>query len=314
MGKKGNSTKNTPQKKSNRSLLFALLFFVIVVPTSVYFINKQSTKKDPSKTGPQENPHKEGTSAYYDWEAARNLDLLAPKMMEVPSPYRFIKGGIDLIEENCWKALDLDTTYTPSWEKLGYVYAFMHGKQSLLVLKSLEDRGLTDQLEAQRAEVATNFLKSNLYYSKALEFGTPDSAAVYYAMAGSSRLQLNYPYVALNLQKAFELKPDNMKYHSELIEAYLYAGEFARAIAENEQFAKKYPEHEFYYRTLGGYYYSKGEEEAGIFYYEKAAEAGSKPEVSMLLEKHFRDLGDTTKANYYIRKVYEARNSYRPIQ
>ena len=310
MGKNRNNKKTTTGKKSNRPLFIVLLVFIIVVPTSVYFINEQTKPKTEKKS--DENPYDEDTPAFYDWKAAKALKPLAKDMMQVPSPYKFIKKGIEEVEEYCWKALDIDTTYTSSWEKLGYVYAFMHGKQSLLVLKSLEDRDLTEEAVQQKGEVAKNFIKANLYYDKALEFGTKDSAGVYYAKANAAKLRLYYDHVVLSLQKAFKIEPENKKYETELIEAYMYAGLFNKALAQNELFKKKYPDHEFSYRTLGGYYYFKGEEEVGVFYYEKAAELGSKPEVGMLLHKHFMDLGDTTKANYYLQKVYEARVNFKP--
>ncbi|MEJ2594181.1 MAG: hypothetical protein P8100_03430 [bacterium] len=260
------------------------------------------------------NPYEENTPEFYDWQATQSLEPLAKDMMQTPSPYRFIKGGIDKVESYCWQALDMDTTFTSAWEKLGYIYAFMHGKQSLLVLKSYEDRGLEEESFQQKAVVAENFIKANLYYDKALEFGSKDSAGVYYAKAGAARLQKHYEHEALYLQKALKMEPERKKYEMELIEAYLYSGRYNQALAQNEQFHKKYPDHEFYYRTLGGYYYYLGEKEAGLFYYEEAAERGSKPEVSMLLHKHYQTLGDTAKEAYYLQKVYDAQNNYQPPQ
>ena len=312
MGKKNNSKVSSGKKKSNRPFFIIILVLIIVVPGSIFIINEKTKPGAAQKTNKNENPYEENTPGYYDWKAARTLEPLAKDMMQTPSPYKFIKSGIDKVEEYCWQALDLDTTYTSSWEKLGYVYAFMHGKQSLLVLKSYEDRGMSDEALQQKAEVAKNFLKANLYYDKALEFGTKDSAEVYYAKAGAAKLQNHTDHVALYLQKAFKLKPDNKKYETELIEAYMYAGRYNQALAQNEQFHKKYPNHEFYYRTLGGYYYYLGEKEAGLFYYEEAAEKGSKPEVSMLLHKHYQDLGDTTRADYFLKKVFEARANFKP--
>lgn len=307
----GKNRKKESSKKSNRSLIIVLLIFIVVVPVSVYFINEQSKPKTAEDAN--KNPYDEGTSAFYDWEAAKRIEPLAKDMMKTPSPYKFIKDGIDEVEDYCWQALDLDTTFTSSWEKLGYIYAFMHGKQSLLILKSAEEGETSpEELLEKRAEVARNFIKAELYYNKALEFGSKDSAGVYYALANAAKLQLRNDHVVLNLQKAFKMEPDNKKYESELIEAYMYAGLFNQALAQNELFKKKYPKHEFSYRTLGSYYYYKGEEEVGIYYYEQAAELGSKPEVGMLLHKHFIELGDTTKANYYLEKVYEARANYRP--
>ena len=289
-----------------------MFLLIIVVPASIYFLNEQSKPKSQKSEGKQENPYEENTPEYYDWKATRSLAPLAEDMKQVPSPYKFIKSGIDKVEEYCWQALDLDTTFTPCWERLGYIYAFMHGKQALLVEKTYADKGMEDEALTQKARVAENFVKANFYYDKALEFGTKDSAGVYYQKAAAAKLLDHYDHVALNLQKAYALKPGNKKYEMELIEAYLYAGRYNNALSQNEQFHKKYPNHEFYYRTLGGYYTFLGEEEAGVFYYEKAAELGSKPEVSMLLHKHFQDLGDTAQAAYYLKKVQEARASYQP--
>ena len=312
MGKKEKNSGKVKDKRSNRPFFIVMMLFIVIVPASIFFINEQSKPKSTNKVDRDKNPYEENTPAFYDWKAARALEPLAKDMMQVPSPYKFIKKGIDKVEEYCWMALDMDTTFTSSWEKLGYIYAYMHGKQSLLVLKSLEGKGTEEEILQQKAEVAKNFIKANLYYDKALEFGSGDSANVYYEKAGAARLQNHTDHVALYLQKAFMVKPESIKYETELIDAYLYAGRYNQALAQNEQFHKKYPNHEFYYRTLGGFYTFQGEEEAGIFYYEQAAELGSKPEVSMLLHKHYQQLGDTAKMEYYLQKVYDAQNNYQP--
>jgi tetratricopeptide (TPR) repeat protein len=310
MSKKSETIKKTGNTKKIVAVVLAVLIFVSV--SAVIFLSNESE----SRKGKQADQTSEGstskTALEYDKEARKMLEPLAIEMAKDVSPYKFILPGIQKVEELTWNALDIDSTLTTAWERLGYIYAQMHGKQSVLRYKSFLKQGKKELVAEEKENILVNFAKANLYYDKALEFGCSDSANIYYQKAAAAGLQMLQYYVAENMLKAHEVEPQNRKYEAKLIEAYMQLGDFDKALAQNEIYMKKYPESDIPYLNLGGYYYFKGDTATAMGYYQQAADMGSKPEVGKLLHKYYMDHGYPDRAEYYLQKAYEAHSTYDP--
>lgn len=313
MSKKNRETVTKEQNGKTKKILAVLFAVVILVSVStVLFFGDNSENKQGKKSAQKEADTFTHTAAGYNKEARRMLAPLAIEMEKDVSPYKFILSGIEKVEELTWKALDIDTTLTTAWERLGYVYSQMHGKQSTLRYKSFAKQGKTELLKQEEESILLNFAKADLYYNKALEFGASDSAAIYFQKAAAAGLQQKQDYVIINLQKAHKADPKNRKYEAKLIEAYMYGGKFQQALSQNEQFRKKYPESDIPYLNLGGYYYFHGDTATAMGYYQQAADMGTKPEVGKLLHKYYIDHGFPDRAEIYLQKSYEAYGNYDP--
>lgn len=308
MSKKNQSKEKTGKTKKIVAVGLAVLILASV-STVIFFSNEKESDKS-KKSGQQENVSTTKTALEYDEEARKMLEPLAIEMAKDVSPYKFILPGIQKVEELTWNALDIDSTYTPAWERLGYIYSQMHGKQSVLRYKSFLKQGKKEKVAEEKKNILVNFKKANLYYDKALEFGCSDSANIYYQKAAAAGLEMLQYYVAENMLKAHQLKPDNRKYAVKLIEAYMQLGDFDKALAQNEIYMKKYPESDIPYLNLGGYYYFKGDTATAMGYYQQAADMGSKPEVGKLLHKYYMDHGYPDRAEYYLKKAYETPKTY----
>lgn len=302
------------EKPGNAKKVFAVIVAVLIfvsVSAVIYFSGEENSLPG-NQARQQDNKSSSNTAADYDKEARKMLEPLAIEMGKEVSPYKFILPGIQKVEELTWNALDLDSTFTPAWERLGYIYSQMHGKQSMLRYNSFLKQGKKDLVAAEKESILLNFAKANLYYDKALEFGCSDSANIYYQKAAAAGLQMLQYYVAENMLKAHELEPQNRKYEVKLIEAYMKLGDFEKALKRNEIYMKKYPESDIPYLNLGGYYYFMGDTATAMGYYQQAADMGSKPEVGKILHKYYMDHGYPDRAEYYLKKAYEAHSTYDP--
>ena len=292
--------------------LVAMLLVFILMGTAACQSSAEKSKKKEAVVKTMTKEKNDGSVEYYDYEAQRHLDKVIQEMSAEASPYDFIIKLINSVEEYCWKALDVDTTYTPSWEKLGYLYSQVHGKQSMLRYNSYLKKGNKEKQKLEEDVVTLNFTKAELYYSKALEFGTDDSAGIYFQKAAAADILKNMSLVVVNMHKAVELEPDNRLYETKLIESYMYAGMFDEAFRENENYRNKYPKSDVPYLNLGGYNYFSGDTLEAIKNYKIAIEKGTKPEVAMLLHKYYSTKGDTAMANFYLKKLDEMRATYIP--
>lgn len=301
--KKGNSKKIV-------AVALALIIFVSV--SAVIYFSDENNSSSGNLTQQQKDNSSSKTAAEYDKEASKMLEPLAIEMAKDVSPYKFILPGVQKVEELTWNALDIDSTFTPSWERLGYIYAQIHGKQSVLRYKSYLKQDKQDLVAEEKESILLNFAKANLYYDKALEFGCSDSANIYYQKAAAASLQMLQYYVAENMLKAHEVEPQNRKYEVKLIEAYMQLGDFDKALERNEIYMKKYPESDIPYLNLGGYHYFIGDTATAMGYYQQAADMGSKPEVGKILHKYYMDHGYPDRAEYYLQKAYEAHSTYDP--
>lgn len=292
--------------------LFPILVILILVTITSCDAQSQKDKKRKAKVKTMTEQKNDGSAEYYDYEAKRRLDQVIKEMSQEVSPYDLIIKLINRTEEYCWKALDVDSTYTPGWEKLGYLYSQVHGKQSLLRYNSARNRGETEKMKNEENVIALNFTKANLYYDKALEFGTEDSAGIYFQKAAAADMQGHMSLSVANMLKAVETEPDNRKYETKLIESFMYAGMFDKALNQNEIYRKKYPESDVPYINLGGYYYFNGDTIKAIENYKIAIEKGTKPEVAILLNNYYSSHNDTATANFYLGKLEEIKANYNP--
>lgn len=254
----------------------------------------------------------ENSAGYHNYIADKNLKPLIIEMAKPVSPYFFIRKAIKAVEDETWKTLDLDTAFAPGYERLAYIQAQIHGKQAMLRYESAMEKGDTVKIKEEEKTALTYLLQAQTYYLKALEFGSTDSANVYYMMAEAFALQYRNEEAARYLIKAIKMEPLNRKYNAKLIDAYLHAGLFNQAISQNEIYRNKFPDSDVPDRNLAGYYYFRGDTLLAIQHYEMAIDKGTKPEVGKFLHKYYSKKGDTEKANYFLQKAYEAERYYDP--
>lgn len=289
-----------------------ILILLILIPYGALTLNRNKDWANEKSIFDHDLPLLEKSAYVNNMYAAKRLIPIANAMNKKVSPYKFILPVIKEVETYTWKALDVDTTYIEAWERLGYLNAEFFGNQSLRRLKSFTDSGKKEKAEQEEVKVLEYFTKADIYYNKALEYGPEDSAYIYFLKSEAARLQQNFDRQAIDLLEASRIDPDNRKYKARLIEAYLYGGRYADALAANEQYRKKYPDSDIPYLNLGGYYYFKGDTTRALSFYRIAIKKGTKPEVGKLLARYYTEHGNVDSANYYLQKAYEAQATYKP--
>jgi tetratricopeptide (TPR) repeat protein len=311
MSKKKNITnKKAEQKQANKKIPIIIVSGIIIIAiaaTIIFMANRPSGRLI-------ERVQVEEQELDYETKAERLFQKMKLKMSEPVSPYKFVVKSINKVEEYTWKVLDEDTTNTVAWERLAYVNSHFHGKQALLRYESYKNQGIPEKVEEEEKNAIMFFAKANLYYAKALEFGSADSANVYYMMSEAAEFQHLYDYSAINLKKAIELAPDKRIYQSKIIEAYLKGGRYDFALKQIENYKTTHPESDVPYVHLAGYYYNVGDTLDAIKNYEIAIEKGTKPEVGKFLHHYYQQHGNDEKANFYLEKAYEAQSNYNPDQ
>lgn len=301
-----NTNKNTQNTKGNKKALFIVAGIIAIAIAGYYMVDGNQHKSE--KKGLSQEERK----VEYDKHAQELLDPLLVELAKTVSPYKFIKGRLSEVEKYTWMALDIDSTYTPSWTRLGYIYTMIHGKQAQLRYKSYKNKQEPDKVKEEEKNIILYFAQGHLYFDKALEFGTDDSANVYFLKAEAFTLQRLYDKAAIHLLEAIKLDPDNRKYKAKLIEAYLYGGRFPNALAQIERYKRTFPDSDIPYVYLAGYYYNLGDTLKTISNYETAIEKGTKPDVVKFVHHYYKTHGDEEKANFYLQKLYEAQASYDP--
>ena len=288
-------------------IVLALLVAVILVLVKVDFSPNKKEKKAIRTIGIDTN-----NIVQLEKFADTKLNMVKFEMTKPTNTYKFLVKDINTAEDYTWRALNLDTTLSTSWERLGYIYSHLHGDQALKRYKSYSDRGISDKADIAEGESLEYFIKANLYYNLALEYGSPDSANVYLQMAQSLEFQGLYEQAALLIQKSIEADPGNRKYEAALIRALLFGGRFDQALFMNKNYMNKYPESDIPYLNLAMYHYNQGDTLATIDNYEKAVLKGTKPEASKFLYRYFTQHGDSVKADYYTQKARQAIIDYDP--
>lgn len=315
MGEKEHIGKNKSNNKVNQTdvkkkRVIGLIGFIIILAIAVVLFNQNRTG-DLFGFGKKEIPAKQQAKEYDDY-AGELLEPIKVEMAKPVSVYKFMLNSIEQVETLLWKGLDLDTTLATAWEKLGYINAQFHGRQALLRYESFKNQGMEEKMLEEEKNAIVYFAQADVYYDQAIESGHAHPDRIYYQKAEASFIQYNYEVAAINLLKAVELNPEERMYKARLIDAYLYAGKFNRALTRIEVYRREYPESELPYRNLGSYYLFQGDTSAGIRYYMEAVEKGTKPEVGKLLYKYFSELGDKENADYYLQKAHEAEVSFDP--
>jgi tetratricopeptide (TPR) repeat protein len=305
---KGKSqTQNKPKKGSTLDRLITVFAAFVLLILVGYFIYDIIIFGNGKKTLTKQEQITE-----YEGHADRILKNVKVEMAKSVSPYKFILKNIKDIERYSWQALDIDSTLTSSWERLGYVNAQIHGKQAILRYESYKKQNKPEKVTEEEKNIITYFTKANLYYDKALEFGTDDSARVYFGKSEAAVVQKRFDQSAIELLKAIKLDPENPKYKAKLIEAYLYGGRFQKALTQIELYKRAYPDSDEPYVYMAGYYYNMGDTLQAIGEYEKAIDKGTRPDVGKFLARYYSQLNDTAKVKYYMEKAREAEATYDP--
>lgn len=284
---------------------------VIIILFTVNFLTGCDSK---SKKQVKESIALQDDAFDYEDRAERLFQKMKVKMAEPVSPYKFVVKSINKVEEYTWLVLDEDTTYTRGWERLGYIYSHFHGKQAMLRYDSYAKQGMPDKVVEEEKNAIVYFSKAYLYYDKALEYGAPDSANIYFLKSEAATFQRVYDFAAVNLQHAVDLAPGKRKYQAKLIEAYLKGGRFESALSQIDKYKVSFPDSDIPYIHLAGYYYNIGDTLKAIKNYEIAIEKGTNPNVGKFLEQYYLKHGDKEKASFYLEKAYEAKTNYDPEQ
>lgn len=295
-------------KNTNKKSTYALIFGAVVVLLAGYFIingNIFSKKK-------RQVMNLEERAVEYNKQAELILEPLLVELSKDVSPYQFILKTLKEVERYTWMALDIDTTMTVAWRRLGYINSHIHGKQALLRYESYKTREMPDKVIEEEKNAIQYFAKAELYYNKALEFGTTDSADIYFLKSEAAGMQHNYDWVVINLNSAIHLNPENRKYRANIIEAYLNGGRFPNALNQIDQYKRRFPDSDIPYLYLAGYHYNMGDTLVAIQNYEIAIEKGTKPEVGKFLHHYYTQKGEVEKADFYLQKAYEANTNYNP--
>jgi Flp pilus assembly protein TadD len=250
----------------------------------------------------------------YDAYAGQLLEPIIIEMAAPVSPYKFKLNSIEEVETLLWKGLDLDTTLTTAWEKLGYITSRFHGKQAMLRYESYAKQEKQEEAAQAEQEAVIYFAQADVYYDKALEFGHAEPDEIYYQKAEAATLRYDYGKAIELIILAIREDPRERKYRARVAEYNLYAGRFAQAVERLDQYKTLYPDSEFAYRNLGSYYLYRGDTAKAVGYYAEAIERGTKPEVGKYLTRYFKEKGDMESAEYYRQKAIEAEINWNPDQ
>lgn len=311
MQKKKNSNKSKGNKTSqkpglNKTLYIAIASIIVLILVGFFLAENKLLP------GQKNGSTQDSETIEYEKTADKYLVAVKVEMAKPVSPYKFIIDAIDDVEKYSWMALDIDSTLSTSWERLGYVYAQVHGQQAMLRYESYKTQDQPEKIIEEEKNVILYFAKANLYYDKALEYGSKDSAYIYYLKSEAAVIQRLYDQAALSLVSATYLDPKYRKYKAKLIEAYLNGGRFDRALIQINQYKTMFTDSDVPYIHLAGYYYNIGDTIASIENYELAIEKGTKPDVGKFLHNYYTQHNNPEKAEYYLQKAYEAKAVYDP--
>jgi len=296
------------KKNNNNKTVIIIIIGVVVLIIAGYFVSNGGLFSENKKKimTPEERVDE------YNRLADQLLEPVIVEMAKPVSPYKFVLRSLKEVEKYTWLALDIDTTRSDAWQRLGYINSHIHGKQALLRYESYKNKEMPEKVIEEEKNVILYFSKANLYYDKALEFGTDDSAGVYYLKSEAADIQRLYDYTVINLLDAIKVDPKNRKYKAKLIEAYLNGGRFQNALSQIERYKRAYPDSDVPYLHLAGYYYHIGDTIAAIENYETAIEKGTKPEVGKFLHRYYTQHSEPEKASHFLQKANEAEVSYDP--
>lgn len=229
------------------------------------------------------------------------------EMAKEVSPYKFIISDIKEVENYSNAAVNIDSTLSESWERLGYVSAEIHGWMAVRRMESYTNQKKEVQSEMEEANADQYIETANKYYDNALKYNCPDSAFIYFRKASAYRINYQFDSSLENFELALDLAPENKKYRAEYVQTLLKAGKFKEALVANDQLMKRFPESDIPYLNLAGYQYFAGDTVSAVKNYEIAIQKGTKrPEVGKLLYYYYKNKGDIERANYFMDRSYEA--------
>ncbi|MBU2649811.1 MAG: tetratricopeptide repeat protein [Bacteroidetes bacterium] len=212
-------------------------------------------------------------------------DLLADEIMrqvnrELSKPVdvtKFIKPSAERAAGFWKRALEIYPEHYSSWSNLGIAYnkIFKDYDQAMKYFKKA--------IEIKPDYGVALFNLGMVYENK----GMRDSAMIMY-------------------EKCIELEPGIINPRSRLANLHFLKGDFRKALILNEEIIKLDPKETLPYLNFGNYYLSIGDTIKGIGFYEKAVEMGAPAQVSMFLNRYYRQKGDEEKAGFYFEKLRKA--------
>lgn len=305
--------KNSNKKSSGNKFVWITVAILVVLVAIILVLAKVDLSPGKKAKEPQtEEELKASKIKNFEMLADEKLYYIKIEMAKDVSPYRFLVKDVETVESWSKSALKLDSSLVSSWERLGYVNSHIHGDQAFKRYESYTNRDMPDKAAEAEQQAVSYFGAAELFYNKALEFGTNDSAHIYSLIAESYEKHKAFEAASIFYQKALELEPDNRKYEANHIRALLTSGNAEQALYYNDRYMEKYPESDLPYLNYAMYYYNQGDTVRTVKYYEQAVEKGTRPEVGRFLYMYFDQHGDQVKAEYYKEKSMEADSIWDP--
>ena len=292
-------------KNNSRIIWVSILILLIVIPFGYYTRVRNAQWKTHYTLYSSDMPKL--------WNSAKANNLYAHELMKRANhelakpvnPYKFIIGMIDNAEKHYNQSISLDSSQSSTWNNLGIIYSKIHGNQARLRVQSHIKYNKPEKAEEERINSKNYFDKAIRYFHKAIYFN-PEFGSAYFNLANAYDLQSKYDSSIVYFQKAINVDGGELVSMSRLANAYYLNNQPEKAIEENQKIINAYPESDMPFINLGNYAFNSNDTSNAVFYYSKAVELGTKPEVGKLLSSYYTSIGDKKKADYYIRKSYEA--------
>lgn len=292
--------------KNNRRIIWvSILILLIVIPFGYYVRVRNAQWRTHYTLYSSDMPKL--------WNSVKANNLYAHELMKRANhelakpvnPYKFIVGIIDNAEKHYRQALSIDSSQSSTWNNLGIIYSKIHGNQAKLRVQSHIKYNKPKKAEEERINSKKYFDTAITYFHKALYFN-PEFGSAYFNLANAYDLQNQYDSSIVYFQKAVNVDGGELVSMSRLANAYYLNNQTEKAIEENQEIIIAYPESDMPYINLGNYAFNSNDTINAVFYYGKAVELGTKPEVGKLLSSYYMSIGDKKKADYYLRSSYEA--------
>jgi len=294
-----------PNKPNKRIIWVSLLIVLILIPFG-YYVHKRNVQWRTQYSLYSADMPKL-------WNSVKANNLYAHELMKKVNrelakpvnPYKFIVGMVDNAEKHYQQVVKLDSTHSSAWNNLGIIYSKIHGNQARLRMQSHIKYNRPDELEKERINSQKYFNLAVGYFHNAIKYN-PEFGSAYFNLANAYDLQNKYDSSIVYFQKAIVADGGEIVSMSRLANAYYLNNQPYKAVAQNEEIIKAYPESDMPFINLGNYAFNAKDTTNAVIYFKKAVELGTKPQVGALLNKYYLSVGDKKLADYYLRKSQEA--------
>lgn len=144
------------------------------------------------------------------------------------------------------------------------------------------------------------------HFKKAIELN-PDIDEPYFNLGYAYENLNKYEKAIEAYKKAIKVNPENINVRSFLANLYNKIGDFDNAVKINTEIAKIDSTSDLPYINIGNYYLLRKDTATAISYWEKAVEKIPQYNLCINLSRHYRNLGNEKKANYYYQKAIKSK-------